>query len=45
MLLLSIQMLEMQKQINLKKMKQKQGEARTGHGQKRVVSHTLDINS
>jgi hypothetical protein len=31
---LSIQILEMQKRINLEKMKQKQGEAETGPGQK-----------
>jgi len=34
----------MQKRINLEKMQQKQGEAEMESGQKRVVSHTLDIN-
>jgi hypothetical protein len=33
----------MPKRLNLEKIKKKQGDAEMEHGQKRVVSHTLDI--
>jgi len=44
MLLLSIQIQDMQKQINFKEMRQKQEEAEMEHGQRREVSLILDIS-
>ena len=44
MLLLSIQIQDMQKQINLEEMRQKQEEAETEHGQRREISLILDIS-